>query len=111
MDGPEAAPVREVGGKPVPAETVQDDHSWASRAMSRWMSCGIWLLSMYTYKTRYGLRLVRVEMAAFTLGARRRPPDSHRPRMTSQAGHLGDPGVGAQLATWYHSGGGLLARD
>ena len=26
MDGPEAAPVREVGGKPVPAETVQDDH-------------------------------------------------------------------------------------
>ena len=26
MDGPEAASVREKGGKPVPAETVQDDH-------------------------------------------------------------------------------------
>ena len=26
MDGPEAAPVRERGGKPVPAKTVQDDH-------------------------------------------------------------------------------------
>ena len=26
MDGPEAAPVREMGGKPAPAETVQDDH-------------------------------------------------------------------------------------
>ena len=26
MDGPEAAPVREMGGKPVPAETVPDDH-------------------------------------------------------------------------------------
>ena len=26
MDGPEAALVREKGGKPVPAETVQDDH-------------------------------------------------------------------------------------
>ena len=26
MDGPEAAPVREMGGKPVPAEAVQDDH-------------------------------------------------------------------------------------
>ena len=26
MDGPEAAPIREMGGKPVPAETVQDDH-------------------------------------------------------------------------------------
>ena len=26
MDGPEAASVREMGGKPVPAETVQDDH-------------------------------------------------------------------------------------
>ena len=31
--------------------------------------------------------------------------------MTSQAGHLDDPGVGVQLATWYHSGGGSLARD
>ena len=31
--------------------------------------------------------------------------------MTSQAGHLDDPGVGVQLVTWYHSGGGLLARD
>ena len=26
MDGLEAAPVREMGGKPVPAHTVQDDH-------------------------------------------------------------------------------------
>ena len=26
MDGPEAAPVREMGGKPVPAKTIQDDH-------------------------------------------------------------------------------------
>ena len=26
MDGPEAAPIREMGGKPVPAEFVQDDH-------------------------------------------------------------------------------------
>ena len=26
MDGPKAASVREKGGKPVPAETVQDDH-------------------------------------------------------------------------------------
>ena len=26
MDGSEAASVREMGGKPVPAETVQDDH-------------------------------------------------------------------------------------
>ena len=26
MDGPEAALIREMGGKPVPAETVQDDH-------------------------------------------------------------------------------------
>ena len=26
MDGPEAAPVWEMGGKPVPAEAVQDDH-------------------------------------------------------------------------------------
>ena len=26
MDGPEATPIREMGGKPVPAETVQDDH-------------------------------------------------------------------------------------
>ena len=26
MDGPEAASIQEVGGKPVPAETVQDDH-------------------------------------------------------------------------------------
>ena len=26
MDGPEAASVREKGGEPVPAETVQDDH-------------------------------------------------------------------------------------
>ena len=72
MDGPEAASVREKG---------------------------IWLLSMYTYRTRYGLHLFRVELAVFTLGARRRPPDSHRPRRTSQAGHLDDPGVGAQLAT------------
>ena len=27
MDGPKAAPVREMGGKPVPAETVHDDHA------------------------------------------------------------------------------------
>ena len=26
MDGPEAAPVWEMGGKPVPAEAIQDDH-------------------------------------------------------------------------------------
>ena len=26
MDGPEAAPIWEMGGKPVPAEAVQDDH-------------------------------------------------------------------------------------
>ena len=26
MDGPEAAPVWPMGGKPVPAEVVQDDH-------------------------------------------------------------------------------------
>ena len=26
MDGPEAASIREMGGKPVAAETVQDDH-------------------------------------------------------------------------------------
>ena len=26
MDGPKAAPVWEMGGKPVPAEVVQDDH-------------------------------------------------------------------------------------
>ena len=26
MDGPEAASIREMGGKPVPSETVQDDH-------------------------------------------------------------------------------------
>ena len=26
MDGPEAAPVREMGDRPVPAESVQDDH-------------------------------------------------------------------------------------
>ena len=26
MDGPEAAPVWEMGGKPVPAEAVRDDH-------------------------------------------------------------------------------------
>ena len=24
--------------------------------------------------------------------------------MTPEAGHLEDPGVGAQLVTWYHSG-------
>ena len=28
--------------------------------------------------------------------------------MTSQAGHVEDLGVGAQLVTWYHSGGGLV---
>ena len=26
MDGPEAVSLREMGGRPVPAETVQDDH-------------------------------------------------------------------------------------
>ena len=26
MDGPEAASIREMGGKPVPSKTVQDDH-------------------------------------------------------------------------------------
>ena len=36
-------------------------------------------------------------MAVVTLGARRRSPDSHRPRMTSQAGHLDDRGVGAAV--------------
>ena len=30
--------------------------------------------------------------------------------MTTQAGRLDDPGVEAQVATWYHPGGGLLAR-
>ena len=36
-------------------------------------------------------------MVDFTLGARRRSPDSHRPRAKSRAGHLDDPGVGAQF--------------
>ena len=68
--------------------------SWASRSISGRMPGGIWLFSMYTYRTRYGLRLLRVEMADFTLRAKRRSPDSLRPRMTSQAGHLDDPGAG-----------------
>ena len=73
--------------------------SWAFSSISCRTAGDIWFFSMYTYRTRYGLRLFRVEMADFTLGARRRSPDSQSPRRTSQAGHLPEPGVGAQLAT------------
>ena len=73
--------------------------SWAFSSISCRTVGGIWFVSLYTYKTRYGLCLFRVEMTDFTLGARRRSPDSQSPRRTSQAGHLPEPGVGAQLAT------------
>ena len=73
--------------------------SWAFSSISCRMVGGIWFVSLYTYRTRYGLCLFRVEMTDFTLGARRRSPDSQSPRRTSQAGHLPEPGVGAQLAT------------
>ena len=85
--------------------------SWVSSSIFRRTAGGIWFFSRYTYTTEYGLRLFRVGRADFTLGARRRSPDNQRPRRTSQAGHLAEPGVGAPLVTWYHSGGGLLARD
>ena len=100
-----------MGGKAVPAETVQTDHVMGLQIHVPLDVLRYLVASMYTYTTRYGLRLARVEMAVFTSGPMWRSPESHRPRMTSQAGHLDDPSVGAQLATWYHSGGGLLARD
>ena len=88
-----------MGGKPVPAETVQDDHVMGFQFYFPPCVGGIWFFSMYTYRRRYGLRLLRVEMADFTLGATRKSPDSHRLRMTAKAGHLAEPGVGAELAT------------
>ena len=97
------------GGKPVPAEAVHDDHVVCLQ------------VDFLSYAWRHPVALkvhikdsVRTPPATggdFTVGARRRSPDNHRTRMTSQAGHVEDPGVEDQLLTWYHSGGGLLTRD
>ena len=68
MDSPEAALIREMGGKPVPAETVQDDHVIDLQSYVPSYGGGIWFVSLYTDRTRYGLHLSRVELAVFILG-------------------------------------------
>ena len=96
-----------MGHKAVLAKTVQDHH--VRGLQINFPSYAWWHLVVLDVHIQdlVWARLLRVEMADFTLGARRRSPDSGRPRMMSEASHLPDPVLGVQLAP----GRGRSARD